>query len=106
MLYDAKRAGIYSVDNFVEWLGKQPASKTYDYCSPRYCAAAQYLEAHGIEDYMLSPDELRALGWHEIVFHPWAETFGRAHRRGQIVQLSGWRKWIAKRFGIIRPRAA
>jgi hypothetical protein len=99
MLYDSKRAGIYSTENFAAWLGQQPRSRTYRYTDGHKCAAAQYLKAHGVEQFVLDPSDLRALGWDEIVNMPHDNTFGGAYRRARLVLRNDWLTHLARLFG-------
>jgi hypothetical protein len=82
MLYDARKAGIWSRENFVIWLGNQPRHQRYNYTDPDNCAAALYLKAHGIEGYSLSVEQLRVLEWNTIV-NGMIDTMGAAYIRGR-----------------------
>lgn len=81
MLYDSRKAGIYSRENFVFWLGQQPRNQRYNYTDSDNCAAAQYLKAHGIEDYSLSVARLYELDWSFV--NGMFETMGAAYIRGR-----------------------
>lgn len=76
---------------FVEWLETQPPEKSYRYTMILECAAAQYLQAHGVSQLvsMLTPAELKKIGWHGIVF--WTpSTFGAAAWRGRKIINGTW----------------
>jgi hypothetical protein len=53
MLYD-KKWDRFSLDNFIEWMEKQPKNKKYDFGDSLSCALAQWLKSNssnGIIDY-------------------------------------------------------
>lgn len=90
---------IKSRENFVTWLGQQPADKVYDYYDPHNCAVAQYLAAHGQESARSWPKLERRLGWFEIVVnHP--RTFGAAYQRATTTNWFNrlWLKITAPRW--------
>jgi hypothetical protein len=99
MLYNPKWEEIYTVRAFADWLAAQPRGQVYNFIDPINCAAAQYLKAQGVADYVLSGARLRELGWGKIVNggRP-KETFGRAARRAWLVQRKGWAAPIARFF--------
>jgi hypothetical protein len=73
MLYDKKwdekqKLDIYSLESFAAWLDQQPRDKEYDYGDSQNCASAQYLKYHNVSKYALSPNDLRKLDWHDIVY--------------------------------------
>jgi hypothetical protein len=41
---------INSLDNLIEWLGRQDPAKGYIYYSPRNCLLAQYYRAQGLSN--------------------------------------------------------
>lgn len=94
MLFDPKKAAVYTVENLVAWLGEQPSDQVYKFTDSRRCAATRYLIAQGISmDNGQPVSELRDLGWLDIVSgkrvggvyegdYEGKSTFGQAHQRG------------------------
>jgi hypothetical protein len=101
MLYNPTWERIYTIESFAAWLASKPKGETYNFTEPENCAAAQYLKAQGVQDYNLSNDRLRELGWYDIVNAPWDKTFGGAARRAECIQRGGWRLAIARLFLLV-----
>jgi hypothetical protein len=92
MLYDAKRwdktkTDPLSLDSFIAWLEKQPASKEYCYFDSADCLIAKWLRAQSIAHFSLSGKEVAMLfggnGKEIIQDRPW--TFGAALKRARKV---------------------
>ena len=101
MLYDTKKAGIYSTENFLAWLESQPRQKSYLYINPTNCAVTQYLQAHGVPiwDCILEVETIRALGWEDIVIAR-PQTFGAAAKRARYQLYGPWYVRLLKFFKI------
>lgn len=98
MLYDPKWEAIYTVEAFGRWLAQKPRGETYEYIDAMNCAAAQYLQAHGVggRDSMLEVERLKELGWYDVV-RGTPRTFGAAADRAK-----GRAGWLRRAINFIR----
>jgi len=96
MLYDPSKEykapvkDIWTLESFSAWLDTQDPAKKYMFAIPQNCAVTQYLNAYGItgSDAWLDPDQLRELGWLDIVYYCNVEisdghTFGVTAKRAR-----------------------
>lgn len=89
MLYDPKwevKSDPLSLASLIAWLETMPADEKYDYCDPFNCLVGQYLNHHGFLRIGRSAEELRQLGWYDIVHHieeSRERTFGAALKRAR-----------------------
>lgn len=100
MLYDKRwdktetKPDVFSLENLIVWLEKQPADKVYCYADNGNCLLGQYFIAHGHTDVAVGgetvwlgdakshtlPDSFRKLAVY------WPRTFGAALKRARAYQ--------------------
>jgi len=59
---------------FLDFCSKKPPNESYDFCQAHYCAIAQFLKSMGVQNYVLTSDEIPISIRKEVNCLPW--TFG------------------------------
>jgi len=63
----------------LDFCSKKPEDEKYLYVDPYNCAVAQFLKSIGVENYILTADEIPNVFYKEVVAEPW--TFGALTKR-------------------------